>query len=306
MENFMAEEKTVDWEGYKTFFIVPDLSLMPEEFILNFFAQGFETYYVMDDHYLDIAAKVRIILDLFPNVFLFFNIDRRLSGVDWPLLVRNLHDKYGERAKIGVLCGKHIGSDAIAELERTYLYNIGIYCGCIPLEYHKAKNLQLLSGVLAANEARGRRNFLRAICGDTCTLNFTFEEHSYRGIIQDISVSHFSCAFVGRIPDLKMYEKVDDIQLNLGGIICAVDGVVFAKRGDEGSVLFVFVFRDSRNRDGLDAEMSAKINGFIHRRFDQGVRAALSKGFSEEIAKRRQAKLEAPFDKDRALSIMAP
>jgi hypothetical protein len=302
----MAEEKSVDWKGSKVFFIVPDLSVMPEDFVVSFFAKGFETYYVMDDHYLDIASKVRIIMNLFPDVFLFLNVDRKLGGVNWPFLVRSIYDEYGERAKIGVLCGKHIGGDAIAELERTYLYDIGIFCGCIPLEYNKAKNQSLLTGVLAANEAKGRRSSLRALCGDTCTLNFSNEGRAYRGAVQDISISHFSCVFVGPDPDIKMYEKIDDIQLNLGGIICAVNGVLFAKRAAEGSVLYVFVFRDSKNRDGLDAEMSAKVNSFIHRHFDQGVHAALAKGFGEEIAKRRQAKLETPLAKSRSQSIMAP
>jgi hypothetical protein len=89
----------------------------------------------------------------------------------------------------------------------------------------------------------------------------------------DASVSHFSCAFEGPNPDLKMYEKVDGIQLNLGGIICAVSGVLFAKRASADRALYVFVFRDSRDCDGLDAEMHAKVNGFIQRHFEQAVRS---------------------------------
>ena len=302
----MPEEKLDSWEGCKTFFVVPDLSLMPEDFVPTFFAKGFETYYLMDDQHLDLAAKVRVILGLFNDVIFFFNVGRKINGVHWPEFVRGISEEHGERARIGVLCERRLGDEAIAAFERTYLYEIGIFCGCVPLDYRKAKNLPLLAEVLAANEAKGRRSSLRAVCGDTSRLNFSREGHSFRGFVRDVSLSHFSCVFEGSDPELKMYEKVKDIQLNLGGIICSVDAVLFAKRAVGASMLYVFVFRDSRDRDGLDAHMSAKINGFIHRHYEQGVRAALSKGFGEEIARRRERRPGAGSTRSQAPTILAP
>jgi hypothetical protein len=279
-------------EGRKTFFVVPDLSLMPEEFLPSFFAKGFEVYYIMDDQHLDIASKVRVIFSLFNDVILFFNTDRKLSSLEWPLFVRNLRSERGANAKLGVLCGKHVGEERIRAMERTYLYDIGIIGGCIPLEYHKAKNLAILNGVLAANDAKGRRSSLRAICGETCSLNFLLNGRLYRGLVRDVSISHFSCEFDGPDPGLKMYEKVDNIQIKLGGIICTVNGVLFTKREADGAMLHVFVFRDSRNRDGLDAEMFSKVNGYIHDHFEQNVRSIIRKGFEAELAKLRETKVK--------------
>jgi hypothetical protein len=88
-----------------------------------------ESYYVMDDKHLDLESKVRVIRRLFGEVILFFNVERRINGVDWPSFVRRLVVEHGDRIRVGVLCHRHVGEDAIAELERKYLYEIGICCG---------------------------------------------------------------------------------------------------------------------------------------------------------------------------------
>jgi hypothetical protein len=297
--------KCDSYEGCKTFFFVPDLSIMPENFATSFFAKGFETYYIMDDKHLDLESKIRVITRLYGEIILFFNIERNIIGVDWPDLTRRLVKEHGQRIRIGVLCHRRLGDETIADLEREYLYDIGIYCGCIPLEFRKSQNLALLTEVLEANDARGRRSSLRAICGDTSTLNFSHRGHSFRGSVRDVSLSHFSCVFDGQAPELELYEKVDNIQLKLGGIICSVDGVLFAKRSGDGSTLYVFVFRNSRDRDGLDAEMHAKVNGFIQRHFEQEVQEKLSRSFGEEIALRRNSYAVADSTKNGRPAILA-
>jgi hypothetical protein len=286
----MVPDKKELYQGVKTFFVAPDLSIMPEDFLSQFFLHGFEAYYLMDDQYLDMETKIRVLFSLFPDFLLFFNIDRKLGKVDWPESIKRIKDENGERAKIGVLYGNHVEEATRRSIEKTYLYDIGIYCGCIPLEYQKKKNVALLHSVLVANEANGRRKSLRAICGSTCTFNLVQRGTKYVGEIRDISVSHFSCAFDGPDPDLAMYEKADGFQLNLSGIICTVDGVVFTKRILDGSMLYVFVFRSSRDREGLDAEMLAKVNGFIHAHFEKGVLAIVNKGFEEARAKKLEGR----------------
>jgi hypothetical protein len=177
-------------------------------------------------------------------------------------------------------------------MEKAYLYDIGINCGCIPIEYRKSSNLVLLMGVLTANQANGRRKYLRAICGETCELNFMRERVKLQGRILDVSISHFSCEFYGSYPEIKMYEKATDIQLKLAGIICTVDAVLFTKRVVAETVIHVFVFRNTRGQDGLDPDMLSKVNGFIRERFERGVTSIVRKGFAEEIAKKRAAKAE--------------
>jgi hypothetical protein len=289
----MAIEKKELVEGIKTFFVVPDLSIMPEDFLPNFFLKGFEAYYLLDDQYLDIRAKIRVLYELFPEMILFFNTDRKLGDLVWQSYIKELQEEYGERARIGVLYGVHIAAETRRRMERAYLYDIGINCGCIPIGYRKATNLSLLSGVLTANQANGRRKYLRAICGETCELNFMRDRVKVEGRILDISISHFSCEFYGVDPEIRMYEKASDIQLKLAGIICTVDAVLFTRRVIGASVVNVFVFRDSRGKDGLDSEMLSKVNGFIRERFDRGVGAIVRRGFEEELARRRESKVGA-------------
>lgn len=286
----MVPDKKELYQGVKTFFVAPDLSLMPEGFLPHFFLHGFEAYYLMDDQYLDMETKVRVLFSLFSDFLLFFNIDRRLGKIEWPKAIGAIKRDNGERAKIGVLYSGYIEESTRRSIEKTYLYDIGICCGCIPLAYKKQKNLALLQSVLVANEANGRRKSLRAICGSTCAFNLVIRGIKYVGEIRDISVSHFSCAFDGPDPELAMYEKARGFQLNLSGIICAVDGVVFTKRMIAGSMLYVFVFRNSRDREGLDAEMLAKINGFIHKHFEKGVFEVTNKAFEEARAAKKEGK----------------
>ncbi len=280
-------------EGVKTFFVVPDLSIMPEEFTSSFFLRGFQAYYLMDDPYLDIPTKIRILSSIFPDVIVFFNIERRVNGVDWPGFIRRLNEECGDRARIGVLYGRHRDPESRRALEKTYLFDIGVKCGCVPLEYSKAKNLSLLSSVLDSNDARGRRKSLRAICAESCAFNFEFAGRVYRGRIRDVSVSHFSCAFDDMEPALRLYEKVEDIQMKLGGAICTVDAVLFSQRESGGRRLDVFVFRDSRDRDGLDPKALAKINAYIQGHFERTVRSMIRAGFDEEIARKQVSRLTA-------------
>jgi hypothetical protein len=286
----MGSDKKEILEGIKTFFVVPDLSLMPEDFLGNFFLGGYQAYYIMDDPYLDIPTKVRVLFSIFPDIIIFFNTERRLAGLEWPALIRELKQRNGDRAKIGVLYGKHHGAETRRAFERTYLYEIGVHCGCIPLDYSKKRNLSLLTQVLSANEARGRRRNLRAVCGDSCAFNFSRDGRIYRGGVRDISISHFSCCYDGPDPRLKLYEKIHDVQIKLGGVICTVDAVLFIQRETAEGTLNVFVFRNSRDEDGLDPEVLAKVNAFIQGHFEQTVRSLIRTAYDEEIARKRDAR----------------
>lgn len=275
-------------EGTKTFFITPELSIMPEDFLPNFFLRGFEGYYLMDDPYLDIQSKVDVLFSLFPELILFFNIERRLHGIDWPYFINGLKEKYGSRATIGVIHNRDTDEAEKRRLERMYLYDIGISGGCILIGYRKAYNLMLLISVLAANQANGRRKNLRSICPPSCSFNFTKAGRRYAGTVNDVSISHFSCVFEGPEPDLLEYEKCRDIQLNLSGIICTVDAVMLMRRTIADSSLHVFTFRNSKDLDGLDPDVLAKMNGFIQTQYLRNVMGLVKSGFDERIRGRRQ------------------
>jgi hypothetical protein len=290
-------------EGIKTFFITPDLACMPEDFLPNFFLKGFEAYYLMDDPYLDMPSKIEVLFSLFPELILFFNIDRKLHGIYWPEYIEALKRRHGARAMIGVIHSQKKDENETKALEMTYLYDIGIFCGCIPMGYRKTQNLILLMGVLRANQANGRRKYLRNICSGACCLNIEQGGARFAGSVKDVSISHFSCVFEPVDPDVKIYEKCESIQLNLAGIICSVDAVVCTKRIVEGSLLYVFVFEDSRGRCGLDPDTLSKVNAFIHARYSKNVMGLVKDGFDSKIRKRRAGSVTARPEKQTSLNL---
>lgn len=281
----MAPEKTVTYEGIKTFVLAPDLSLMPEDFLPQFFLRGYEVYYILEDRHLDLYSKVRVLFELFPELILFFNIDRKLIGMSWPAMVRQIKDKHGDKARMGVIYGSLVDLSTRRELEKTYLYDIGIHCGCIPMEYRKTTNLDRLLQVLAANQANGRRKSLRAICDSSCTVNLVHHGLQHVGRIRDISISHFSCVFTDGEPKLVVHQKLPRVQLRLAGIICTVDVMLCAKRPVPGATLYVFVFYGANGREGLSPDVRVKINNFVYGHFRKHVGEIIQKGVEQTFVK---------------------
>ncbi len=266
-------------DGIKTFFVVPELTIMPEDFLQSFFLKGFETYYLNDDPYLSLKDKVDILFSLFPELILFFNIDRRIAGIEWPAFIADIKARYGDRALAGVLYRKQNNAEAAHQLERLYLFDIGIPCGCIPMDFQKNKNLSLLVNVLMANQANGRRKFIRAICANRCRFNLYHDDVRYEGEIRDISVSHFSGVFDGKEPLMGSGVRVMDIQLYLSGTLCKVNALLCVKRRLGASTVYVFIFKDAKGHDGLDPEMLMKVNAFIYGAYQDRIGGYVKRAF---------------------------
>lgn len=281
-------------EGIKTFFVVPDLSIFPEECLKSFCLHGYEAYFIHDDPYCPLISKIHLLISAFSETILFFNIDRAVPGIEWTSFIRKVQRTYGARVRIGVMFQKLNSAEETRRLERLYLYDIGITCGCIPLEYQRNKNLPLFLSVLAANKANGQRKFLRAVCSDAFRISLGYKGRPYRSTIRDISLSHFSCAFPDSPPDIQLMEKVYDVQMNLRGTLCTVDAVLCLKRDTEQEPIHVFVFRNSQDRDGLDYEQQERVNTVVFNYFSNGVNEFLHKLFDAERLRVALARGQAP------------
>lgn len=268
--------------GIKTFFVVPELSIFPEECLKSFCLHGYEAYFIHDDPYCPLVSKIHLLVSAFSETILFFNIDRNIPGIEWASFIRKVQRSYGSRVRIGVMFKKLNSAEETRRLERLYLYDIGITCGCIPLEYQKGKNLPLFLNVLAANKANGQRKYLRAVCSDAFRISLGYKGRPYRSTIRDISLSHFSCTFLDDPPDIQMLEKIRDVQLNLRGTLCTVDAVLCLKRETEAEPIYVFVFRNSQDRDGLDYEQQERVNTVVFNYFSTGINEFLRKLFDAE------------------------
>ncbi len=64
-----------------------------------------------------------------------------------------------------------------------------------------------------------------------------------------------------------------------------MDAVLFVKRMTEGGDLYVFVYRNSHNRDGLDPDMLGKVNRFMRESFEKRLLSILHRCFEAEIGR---------------------
>ena len=118
-------------EGRKTFFIVPDVTLLPESYLEDFMARGYETYIIGDDRYCPLKAKVEVIIETFTDSILFFYIDMPVPGIKWEKYIKELQQKYAGRILIGVLYAKRQSEEDKKKLEKYYLFDVGIKGGFI-------------------------------------------------------------------------------------------------------------------------------------------------------------------------------
>ncbi|MBB5224864.1 hypothetical protein [Treponema ruminis] len=245
-------------EGRKTFFIVPDATLMPETFLEDFMARGYETYIVGDDRYCPLKAKVEVIIETFTDSILFFYIDMPIKGIKWEKYIKELQEKYMGRILIGVLYAKRQSDEEKAWLEKYYLFDVGIQCGCIALEYQKNKNFALIDKVMYANQACGRRKNIRAICDTRSKVSFVTKHGQIKGSILDVSLSHFSCIFEKTL-DIQMYEKVPKMLININGLHFVSDAILIMQRKKNGVMLNVFVFSNSMGQQGVESDLQPRL-----------------------------------------------
>lgn len=252
----MSEQTNAITTGRKTFFIQPDTSLLPENFCEEYLLDGFESYFISKlpantslENYID------YLYEFFNDLILFFNIDSPApEGETWPQFISKINAKYEGKVLIGVLYLKRQNREEKPIIEKIYLFNIGIMCGCIQLEYQKKNNFGIIEKVLFANQAMGRRKQVRAICNNNCTFDFVYNKESYRGMLQDISLSHFSIVLPHGKLQMPLYEKVEGIQLTVKGCHVRTNAVLFLCRpvNNGADDLFVFMFVQKNGGQGME------------------------------------------------------
>lgn len=239
-------------KGRKTFFIAPDRSLFPQAYLEEYITLGFECYFIDTDIFLPIEIKIEIILSVFKDSILFFNIDAPLQDNSWPRLISHLKEKFPE-ARFGVTYSKRQSLAEKAAIEKLYLYTIGINCGCIQFEYQKKNNFKLIEKVLYANQAAGRRKNVRAVCANNCKVQFDSKENSsIHANLNDISISHFSLTLPEGTVEIAQYEKIKDITFTIKGLRFHSDAILFMKRTKEDETLYVFAFLTKSGQRRLD------------------------------------------------------
>ena len=267
-------------EGRKTFFIVPDVSLLPETYLEDYMARGYETYIIGDDRYCPLETKIDIIIKTFTDSIIFFYIDTLVDGIDWHIYIRELQERYREKVLLGVLYAKRPSDDQKKRLEKYYLFDVGIQCGCISLEYQKAKNFALIDKVMFANQACGRRKNVRAICDNNSKVNFETKKGLFKGTVLDVSMSHFSCVFENP-PDIPLYEKIRHMMVNINGLHFSTDAILLMNREINGQNMYIFVFANSLGQQGLEADVRPRLLQKIYQMVSEKAKKLMWTKFDE-------------------------
>lgn len=273
--------------GRKTFFILPDTSLMPESFLEDYFALGYECYYVAYDKRINIKRKVKVITSLFKDLIIFFNIDYNLNlpDFDWEDYIYDYIKANDNASSVGILYTKRQTKLEKSVLERKYLYEMGIRCGCVQLEYQKSNNFELIGKILYANQAQGRRKTIRALCTSACTYTYTYGSYndSVTGTLQDISLSHFTILVTGATLETKLYEKIPDIHFNIRGFLFRSDAVLVMERPVNGAMLYVFSFVTSSGANGLDERTRSLLVPALYKLLSVNCNAILDQMYQKDV-----------------------
>lgn len=280
-------------QGRKTFFIAPDRSLILESYLEDYLTLGYECYFVDTDLFLPISVKIDIILSLFQDSIIFFHIDAPIQEGSWSTVISNAQKKY-PNAKFGVMFNKRATQAEKEKIQEYYLFNVGVQCGCIELEYQRKNNFKIVERMLYANQAMGRRKNVRAICYGSCTVQFINKQgNPIYSNISDISASHFSLSFPKDSGiEFGNFEKIKDAQFLVKGLRFKSDCVLYTKRETSDSNIFIFAFCTQQGTVGLDDGNKRIVPPRIYSIMVDNCQDLLGKLFRSAVAKRTELKKE--------------
>ena len=243
--------------GKKVFILYPP-SVVQEEMIHLLVAAEYEVALLREKkHALRVISK-------FPHSILFVNTDERPDENRWERFIRNLMDAEPTKdIRIGI-----ISYNDDQGLKEKYLMDIGVPCGFVTLRLGLKESFKIIAKMLEANEAKGRRKYVRAECRpqDKATFNVKYEGAYLSGSIVDISAVGMACTFDKPI-QLKQGAVLDDIQLKLRAVLCRVGGKLVGinrEAGDRHVLLF---------SDEMGAKERHKIHAFVYDRLQESIDA---------------------------------
>jgi hypothetical protein len=225
--------------GKKIFFLYPQ-SVIQDSMLDTLIMSGFEAYTIHDHE------RGRLLLAHFPRSILFINIDQGLSEKEWEAYIRGIQENPAiKESRLGIL-----SYNTDQKLMQKYLMDLGIPCGYIQLKLGLQASTNIILAALQANEARGRRQHIRAFCGDDsyATMNYKGPENiMYYGKLMDISSVGIAVKFDQPIT-LPANSLLRNIQLKLRSSLIMIDGILMGLRTADPRVR-VILFASQMNQD---------------------------------------------------------
>jgi len=206
--------------GKKILFLYPPPVL--SEIVEELARREFEVYLVKDH------GKIRRFLPKNPESILFINLDEVLEEREWEGYVKEIKGN-AETATVGIGV---LSLNDVPELKQKYLMDIQVPCGFITLKIGSAKTTEILIKTLEANEARGKRKFVRAVCPPGSAQFFveTSKGETLRGEVHDFSSAGLALNF----EEGKTFQPgtiLRGLQLAVKGGRVIADGIIVANRG---------------------------------------------------------------------------
>jgi hypothetical protein len=242
----MTTDAAATASGRKVFFLYPH-SVLNEDLLIEILSHQYEIYGIRShDAALKIAAA-------WPGSIFFLNIDAALKELQWEAWIRRLlADRSTSSTRLGILT-----YNPSQELAQKYLMDLMLPCGFIQLKLGVSEAKTIILKTLHANEARGRRGYVRAQCTERskATFNVTVDGVMLTGSVLDISAAGMTFSFDTAF-DLKPQAALRDVQLRMKGALCRLSGTFMgAVRGKAGSNLLMF--------HAPTNDITAKIHRFI-------------------------------------------
>jgi hypothetical protein len=244
----MANEGNEDILGRKLFFLYPS-AVIQNQVAAELIQQEYEVY-IIKDH-----VKLRKILKKYPASMVFANINDGMSANEWEAWIRGvMADPETAGIDIGIVCS---GEDE--NLKRKYISQVRIQCGYTVVKSDLSLAIKQLMDILTAADAKGRRKYIRATTENetNITVNFPVNGTFINGVIKDISVVGFSCAFDAD-PELVKNTLFQDLQIKLQSILIKAEGIVFGSRMDGSNKIYVVLFTQR-----IDPDVRTKIRKYI-------------------------------------------
>jgi hypothetical protein len=220
-----------DTLGKKVFLLYPH-SVIHEEMLDILIMSGFATY-TLKDH-----KRAVKILEHFPDSIMFINIDEGMREPEWEFYIRELQkNPKTANVRLGILSYNQDKS-----LMEKYLMELSVPCGYIQLKLGIQESTKIILSALQANEARGRRKYIRASCANDnfATMNYKYAEEVFQGKILDISSAGIAVK-APNFPPVPTNSVLRGIQMRLRAGLVMVDAVLMGKRqGDQDVWILLF------------------------------------------------------------------
>jgi len=213
-------------------------------------------------------TKVRELFRRFPDCIAFLNIDEGYQESEWATLIREVEDDPATAdVRIGILT-----YNTDPELSHKYLLELMVSCGFVKLSLELAESTKTILRVLDANEAKGRRQYIRVPAAKgSASLNLVVDGSSINGTVVDISSVGMAC-FFEKEPGFVARSLVKSIQLKLKGVLCQISAIVMGSRPDaDGQTVYILLF-DPRTTE----EIREKIRVFLRKSLQMQLDADLN------------------------------